>query len=127
MQRKEWLFAERDSRRFRTPQTRKSRCSNLVENGEIVHDPEKLLGIWCNHSKSLLSLILGNLLAQLTGMTRQLCLEMESHMNEEFLLDVPFGSWEVTWAVAKLKKWKPLGPDGLIAEHLKAGGDKVVI
>ena len=53
-------------------------------------------------------------------------LESQSFMNEEYLLDVPFTAEEVSRAVSKLKKKAP-GPDGLLAEHLKAGGEGVVI
>ena len=34
---------------------------------------------------------------------------------------------EVSRAVSKLKKKKAPGPDGLLAKHLKAGGEAVVI
>ena len=54
-------------------------------------------------------------------------LENQSYQNEEFLLDVPFTADEVTRAVARLKKRKAPGPDGLMAEHLKGGGEAVVI
>ena len=53
-------------------------------------------------------------------------LESQSCMNEEYLLDVPFTAEEVSTAVSKLKKKAP-GPDGLLAEHIKAGGEAVVI
>ena len=49
-------------------------------------------------------------------------LESQSHMNEEYLLDVPFTSKEVSRVVSKLKKKKATRPDGLLAEHLRAGG-----
>ena len=47
--------------------------------------------------------------------------------NEEYLLDVPFTSDEVARAVRELKRKKSSGPDGPLVEHLKAGGDAVVI
>ena len=53
-------------------------------------------------------------------------LELKSHKKEEYLLDVHFTVEEVSRAVSKLKKKAP-GPDGLLAEHLKAGGEAVVI
>ena len=43
------------------------------------------------------------------------------------LLDVLFSAEEVSAAVAKLKNRKAAGPDGLMAEHLKEGGESVVI
>ena len=54
-------------------------------------------------------------------------LENQSQQNEEFLLDVPFTADEVSRAVARLKKRKAPDPDGLMAEHLKGGGEAVVI
>ena len=43
--------------------------------------------------------------------------------NDDMLLDVPFSAEEVAAAVSKLKCRKAAGPDGLMAEHLKAGGE----
>ena len=54
-------------------------------------------------------------------------LENQSHQNEELLVDVPFTADEVSRAVARLKKRKALGPDSLMDEHLKGGGEAVVI
>ena len=54
-------------------------------------------------------------------------METLSHKNEEFLLDVPFTAEEVARAIARRKGRKAPGPDGLMAEHLKAGGEAVVI
>ena len=45
----------------------------------------------------------------------------------EFRLDVPFPANKVTNAVRKLKKRKDPRPDGLLAEHLKAGAEAVNI
>ena len=42
-----------------------------------------------------------------------------SHEHKELLLDVPFTAEEVARSIGKLKA---PGPDGLMAEHLKAGG-----
>ena len=42
------------------------------------------------------------------------------NQNEEFLLDVPFTA-EVSRGVARLKKRKALGTDGLMDEHLNGG------
>ena len=54
-------------------------------------------------------------------------METLSHENEEFLLDVPFVAEEVARAVARLKGRKAPGPDGLMAEHLKEGGEVMVV
>ena len=51
----------------------------------------------------------------------------QSEMNEEVLLDVPFSAEEVSAALMRLNNRKAAGPDGLMAEHLKLGGESVVI
>ncbi len=52
-QRRDKLFAARDSQRFRTPHTRKSRCSKLVVGEETVQDPELLLKVWAEYFQKL--------------------------------------------------------------------------
>ena len=52
---------------------------------------------------------------------------MQSHLNEDFLLDVPFTAKEVSGAVSRLKGKKAPGPDGVMAKHLKFGGEVFVI
>ena len=54
-------------------------------------------------------------------------LEMSSHFDEECLLDVPFTMEDISRAINKLKSKKAPGPDGLMAEHLKARGEAIVI
>ena len=46
-------------------------------------------------------------------------LEKQSHINEEYLLDVLFSAEEVFNTVLWLKVKKVPGPDGLVDEHLK--------
>ena len=41
MQKRDRLFVAQVSRRFKTPQAKKSRCSKLFVGGETVQDPEK--------------------------------------------------------------------------------------
>ena len=43
------------------------------------------------------------------------------------LLDTPFCAEEVAAAVRKFKSGKAAGPDGLLAEHLKWGGESVLL
>ena len=128
VQRRDRLFAHQDGRRFRTPQRKKSRCSKLIVGEEVVQDLERLLKVWANHfqvlAESNLSDGEGNSDEWVEKIKR---LEALSYENEEYLLDVPFTSDEVARAVHKLKKKKAPGPDGLLVEHLKAGGDAVII
>ena len=53
-------------------------------------------------------------------------MKVQSCKNEEFLLNVPFTAEEVLEGVNTLKRRKTLGPDELMQEHLKAGGDAVI-
>lgn len=120
MQRRDRMFATKDWGRFRTPQTRKSRCSKLVVDGEIVQDPEALLHVWVQHFQKL-SKSKEESTPGLCGLRKMVeLLETQSHMHEELLLDEPFMVDEVTRAIARLKCRKT-------AEHLKAGGQTVVI
>ncbi len=126
-QRRDKLFAARDSQRFRTPHTRKSRCSKLVVGEETVQDPEVLLKVWAEYFQKLGESRLGDTPDACERKTKVESLEMQSYGNEEFLLDDPFSAEEVAGAVCRLKVKKAPGPDGLMAEHLKAGGEAVVI
>ena len=54
-------------------------------------------------------------------------LAVQSIWNEESLLDTPFSVEEMKGAVAELKRRKAAGPDGVVAEHLIAGGDAMVL
>ena len=103
----------------------KSRCSKLFVGEEIVQNTERLLKVWADHFRVLSESRLGVSHGSYDEKIRKL--EAASYGNEEHLLDVPFTSEEVFIAVSKLKKKKSPGPDSMLAEHLKAGGDAVVI
>ena len=49
----------------------------------------------------------------------------KSHANEEGILDCLFTREEVAGAMRKLRLRKAAGPDGVIGEHLKWGGNMV--
>ena len=92
-----------------------------------VQDPEVLLKVWAEHFHKLGESRLGATPDACQGERKTESLESQSHSNEEFLLDVPFAAEEVSGAVTRLKGRKAPGPDGLMAEHLKSGGEVVVI
>ena len=121
------MFAAGNGSRFRTPLQRKSRCSKLMVEGEIIGDTESLLREWTGHfsklAKSKVVTMPG--LVELQGKVE--VLSSQSAENEEMLLDVPFSAEEVAAAVKRLKNRKAPGPDGLTAEHLKASGETSVI
>ena len=126
-QQRDKLFVAQDGRRFTTPQRRKARCSKLVVGREMVQDPDSLLQIWAEHFEKLAESRLGDTFDGANRREKVRMLESQSLMNEEYLLDVPFTAEEVSRAVSRLKKKKAPGPDGLLAEHLRAGGEAVVI
>ena len=127
IQRRDKMFAAGNGSRFRTPLQRKSRCSKLMVEGEIIGDTEPLLREWTGHfsklAKSKVVTMPG--LVELQGKVEVLA--SQSAENEEMLLDVPFSAEEVAAAVKRLKNRKAAGPDGLTAEHLEASGETSVI
>lgn len=99
----------------------------LVVDGEVVSDPEVLLGKWAEHFSRLAQSRSG-VLPGLAELQRKMDgLALESLGNDDMLLDVPFSADEVAAAVSKLKCRKAAGPDGLMAEHLTAGGENLAL
>ena len=47
------MFASGNRPRFNTSQRKKFRCGKLVVGGEVVTDPEVLLGMWVKHFSEL--------------------------------------------------------------------------
>ena len=60
-----------------------------------------------------------------SGIEKMDDLASESLLNEEYILDAPFTLEEVVFAVKSLKSAKAGGPDGMVAEHLKWGGESL--
>ena len=50
-----------------------------------------------------------------------------SYQKEEVFLDIGFSTEEVISAVTKMKIKKSAGEDGLTAEHLKYGGNCIIV
>ena len=96
-------------------------------NGDVVSDPEVLLDVWVKHFSELAKSRQDEMpgMAELQQKVQRLA--SASMGNKDMLLDVPFSAEEVSAAVLKLQCGKAAGPDGLMAEHLKAGGEMVVI
>ena len=66
VQKRDRLFVTQDSRRFKTPQMKKSRCSKLVVRGEKIQDPETLLKVWAEHFQKLDESRLGDTLEMIS-------------------------------------------------------------
>ena len=120
VQKRDRLFVAQDSRRFKTPQTKKSRCSKLVVRGETIQDPETLLKVWAEHFNKVGELRLGDTPKTFSRKDKMRLLEVQFCKNEVFLFDVHFTAEEMSRAINRLKRGKHQ------AEHLKAGGDAVI-
>ena len=106
--RRERMFRQKESRRFKAPHRQIARCSKLRVNGEVLSARDDLVGAWANHFSNLSK----SLLPSEEGL-QQLDKKMDdlttgSLSNEEYILDVPFTLDEVVCAVKKLKPGKPL-------------------
>ena len=78
---------------------------------------------FCEHSKSRAGS--EESLQQLASKLNSLA--MKSLFNEEYILDVPFTLEELGCSIRKLKSGKASCPDGLLAEHLKWGGEPLLL
>ncbi len=123
IRKRESLFLRKDAKSFRPPHKKKCRCSKLRVDGKLISDRCDLLKAWSDHfstlskSRLLSEVDLQNLDSKMDD------LDIAFLSNEEYILDVPFSLEEVVNAVMKLKLRKSGGPDGIIAEHLRWGGE----
>ena len=119
---RENLFRSGSGNRFCAPHKRKPRCSKLKVGNQLITDKEDLLHIWADYftmlSKSKIKDTEG--LQHLNDKVQSLY--NSSLSNEEYILDTPFTLEELMKAIDKLKMRKACGPDGMLAEHLKYGG-----
>ena len=98
-------------------------------NGKVVSDREALMEVWLEHfsglAKSSGDVLLGfNVLQR---RVQSVSSGVESQGTTRDPLDIAFTAEEVTKPVSRLKLRKAAGPDGLMAEHLRNGGDTLVI
>ena len=125
IQKRERMFYRGAGNRFRLPQQKKGLCSKLVVEGKLVTNSEELVGVWAQHFKTLAESRReeNDGLDELEKRVQKLA-EI-SKGNEEYILDVPFSAEEVENAIARLKRRKAAGPDGLTAEHVQKAGSSV--
>jgi len=128
IQQRQKLFSSRAPHRFKVPgsHSMQSKCSKLMVNGNIVSAQSELLQTWAGHFESLSKSCTDSCpgIRVLEDKVSQLA--VQSFSTYEGLLDTDFSAEEVATAVARLKVGKAPGPDGLSAEHLKAGGEAVI-
>ena len=121
---REHLFRTNDNRHFKLPQQRKkSHCTRLRVDGQLISDPTKLLEVWSTHFETLAQsqMDLQPVLQELQ--TELLSLATTSYQREEHFLDVPFSVEEVEHI---LGNWAS-GPDSLMTEHLRYGGPSITL
>ncbi len=92
-----------------------------------MNEPEALLDVWAQHFGKLTKSKVNESDGLKVPQQKMDTLASESVSNEEYVLDVPFSDEEVAMAVGKLKGRKAAGPDGLVREHLKEGGQTTVV
>ena len=125
VQKREKQFRTGDNGRLNTPFRRKSHCSKLMVDGNVISGSESLLSAWTGYFKNL-SRSRSDEEPGLKLLSEQVdTLVAESLKNEEMILDIPFSEIEVLDTVARLKEGKSAGPDALQGEHLKFGGNVV--
>ena len=125
---REALFRANSHLRFNPPQKRsKSRCTRLRMDNVIVSDPSLLLQAWTHHFQDLAKSQEEGNPALKESIDQCTNLLSTSFQKEEMFLDVGFGAEEVRDTVCRMKIKKSAGLDNLTAEHLKYGGNCIII
>ena len=124
----EALFRTNSHLRFSIPQKRsKSCCTRLGIDNTLVSDLSLLLNARTHHFQEL------SKSQRETNITLQESIEQctsllsASYQKEEVFLDIGFSTEEVISAVTKMKIKKSAGEDGLTPEHLKYGGNCIIV
>ena len=117
-------FASTD--RFRLPQQgRKSCCSCLKIDDDLVSDPTELVTAWINYfSKLVKPQVTENPDLQLLKDSVD-SLHASSLGNKEPFLDIPFSAEEIENVIRRMKLRKSAGPNQLVAVHLRFGGSSL--
>ena len=92
-------------------------CTN-----NIITCADDVMSAWVTHFETL-----GSSKVQESPLLQQLqstipLLHSLSLNNEDYVLDVPITIEEIEGAIAKLKRGKSSGPDGILLEHIIYGG-----
>ena len=126
---REHLFRTNDHRRFKLPQRRKkSHCTRLRVDGQLISDPTKLLEVWSTHFETLAQSQMDSQPVLQELQTELSSLATTSYQREEHFLDVPFSVEEVEHILGnKMKLGKASGPDSLMTEHLRYGGPTITL
>ena len=105
----------------------KTKCTSFRVNGALVSDPSLLLQVWTQHFQSLAKSQEDTNPALKESIKQSSTLLSATCQKEEVFPEVPFSTEEVGHTVHKMKLKKSAGPDNLTAEHLKFGGQSIII
>ena len=115
-------FRDKTKRRFRVHRKGTPGGSRLLINDNISTNQKDIIAAWATHfetlgvSKLAKSASLQQLLPSIN------LLQTASIQNEDLILDTPVTFEEIEVAVAKLKRGKSCGLDGIVSEHIIYGG-----
>ena len=96
-------------------------------NGQIATDPDQVLEAWVNHFKDTSRSRAEEKPSVAEAISELPNLVSESYANLETVLDYPFTFEEVEGAIHRLKARKAGGADKIQPEHIKFGGQKLVM
>ena len=102
---------------------KKSHCTRLRVDDQLISDPTKLLEVWSTHFETLAHSQMDLQPALQELQTELSSLATTSYQREEHFMDVPFSVEEVEHILGnKMKLGKASGPNSLMTEHLRNWG-----
>ena len=122
-------FRENKPSRFKLSRKKNAQGSTFMVNGEICSDPDVVLETWSDHFKTLSNSHSGQFPSMAKIQQEYDLLYGRSFENDdsEMLVDTPFTLEETEGVIKNLKSGKAGGLDHLQAEHLKFGGNSLVL
>ena len=125
LQKRDEMYKSRDTRRFHNPGSKKNDCVKLLQNGEVITNTSDLLNCWSDHFECLGRSVPDKHVKCSKEKIPQLnTLTLE---REDYVFDCEITVEEIEQALKRLKLRKASGQDGIVSEHLKFGGQMLVI
>ncbi len=122
LQRRDRLFCDKDTSRFRLPR-KPTVCRKLVVDGKCISEPDDLLNCWRLHFSSLAESQVSS--THESGVDIH-GIEARSFGINDSILDSPLTEEEIELALKKLKLGKSGSFDGLLSEHLRFAGQPLI-
>lgn len=122
-------FRERNPNCFKFPRKKNKQGSTLLVDGKVTSDPSSVLEAWSRHFNNLSSSYEDDYpaLLEFNERIKELDRISTDYDQKDFILDTPFSREEVEGAVESLKLGKAGGFDGLLPEHLRYGGNFLIL